>query len=496
MPGRGTSIGAIAFIVGIALPVSIGTARAIAEANGPADAVGGYASTHIVVKFTPGVIKPRDAPEAGEPGGQGGQPRSVSTSPAGLDAAGRAVWDQWGVRSMRRACPFADPKVAARYGLDRTYILEVPAGTDTRAMATAFRASGAQVEFAEVDPIGGVAQLVPNDEHFWRQYGMHNTGQTGGTVDADIDAPEAWELYTGAVGAVTVAIVDSGVDPHPEYLGRLLPGHNTDDPAAPDLTADDCPHGTHVAGIVAAEGNNIDGVAGVVWGANVLPVRVLGHPSPCSGYETAAAAGIIWAVDHGAAIVNMSLQYCQGTQTFEDAVDYAHEHGALVVSAAGNDNLCGSGVIAAPARFANSMGVSATTDRDLLAGFSNWGAELDVCAPGGSIYSTWISDSYTYMSGTSMATPHVSGLAALLKSYAPELTHDDIRGILVSTVDDLGPVGWDSSFGYGRINAYNAMESIYEEQAVPAASAWGLLAMTLLILSAGTLVLMRCRVHA
>lgn len=422
------------------------------------DVFDGYASTRIIVKFAPGVIEAPDVPGFGGPVVKRGDARLASKSavPARLSAALQATWSQWDVIGIRRAYTheFGNPEIAARHGLDRTCVLEVPAGTDTPAMAAALAAFSDQIEFAEVDAIGGVAQVIPNDEYFSRQYGMHNTGQTGGVEDADIDAPEAWELHTGEYGTVTVAIVDSGVDPHPEYNDRLLAGINTDNPLTPDLTIDGCPHGTHVAGIVAAAGNNGIGVAGVTWGANILPVRVL---DGCVGYETAAADGVIWAVDHEADIINISLQYPTNTPTLEDAVNYAYDHGVLVVSAAGNDDYCGAGVVCSPARFVNSMAVSATNDDDVLAGFSNWGDELDVCAPGDRIWSTWINNWYTFRSGTSMATPHVSGLAALIKSYAPELTHDEIRDIITSSTGDLGPEGWDNKYGHGRINAHHAL---------------------------------------
>jgi subtilisin family serine protease len=424
---------------------------------------------------------------------------------------------------------FGDASAAARLGLDRTFVLEVPEGSDTAAIAADFAALEEDVEFAEVDAIGTVATgLVPDDQQFRLQYAMHNRGQTGGVADADIDAPEAWKLHTGDLGTVTVAILDTGVTPHTnpdedEFEGRMVPGMNTDDPdtnlcdggernemiccpgrglcslgfcrggdhdgqeccpngTCDPFTSDHCypTHGTHVAGIVAAEGNNGVGVAGVTWGANIMPVRVMGTPDPCRGEESAAASGIIWAVDNGADIINVSLQYYYGGPTFEDAVDYAYVRGVLVVSAAGNSSAapCVPRPVAAPARFANSMAVSATTDEDLIAncastgGFwsSNIGDEIDVCAPGHSIYSTY-SIGYGYLSGTSMAAPHVAGLAALLKSDVPGLTPSELREIITKTADYLGTAeeGWDREYGYGRINARNALLGTGETRIVASA---------------------------
>ena len=379
---------------------------------------------------------------------------------------------------MRRAFgrEFGSPEVAARYGLDRTFIIDVPAGTDTEAMAAAFAEFKDQIEYAEVDALGGVAEFIPDDTEFWHQYGLHNTGQTGGQLDADIDAPEAWDIHTGHPGTVTVAIVDSGVNRHVEYRDRMVPGINTEDPSNPDLTTDGCgSHGTHVAGIVAAAGNNSVNVAGVTWGAKIMPVRVL---DGCVGWESAAADGVIWAVDNGADIINMSLQYPTGSTTFRNTINYAHDNGVLVIAAAGNDDFCDLGVVCAPARFTNCMAVSATTDDDEFATVSNttwpgwtsnYGDEIDVCAPGNAIYSTmWISG-FGPMDGTSMATPHVAGLAALIKSYVPELTHDEIRAIITTTADDLGPEGWDDHYGHGRINAYKALLTAGPTQIVASA---------------------------
>jgi subtilisin family serine protease len=372
-----------------------------------------------------------------------------------------ATLSRWNVTRIRRAFPreFRSPALAAKFGLDRTFIIEVPEGTDAPVMAAAIRAFDAEVEAASYDAIGGVA-LIPDDPGFDMQWGMRNTGQTGGTVDADIDAPEAWDTHTGNYGTVTVAIIDSGCDPHAEFADRLVPGINTHPFNPPMLTTDDCHqgslhgHGTHVAGIVGAKGNNGVGVAGMNWGIKIMPVRVL---DGCNGPVSAAAEGIVWAVDHGADICNLSLQYYppeHPVHLFADAVNYAHANGVLLVAAAGNNV---GNEIAYPAILDNCMAVSATDHNDDLASFSNWGDELDVSAPGKSIYSTMKGDTYGLASGTSMASPHVAGLAALIKSYVPGLTHDEIRSIINDTVDDLGPPGWDDHFGYGRINASAAM---------------------------------------
>ena len=399
------------------------------------DQFGGYASTHIVIKFYPGI--------------------DPLNPPAREARALRQLQTKWRVSRTERFISWQprNPEKFADLGLDRYYILNVPRGTDTIGMAAEFYGLGNLVELAEVDGIGGTAS-IPNDPNFPLQWNMNNTGQvvngSPGVVDADVDAPEAWDLHTGT-GSITLAIIDSGVNTHTDFTGRLLPGWNT--VLNNTNTSDDCPHATHVAGIAGAAGNNAMGVAGMSWGVQMLPIKVL---TGCSGNETDCAEGIIWATDNSnAQICTMSLQYYTGIQAFKDAVQYGHDSGLLIIAASGNNNT----VVAYPAKFPFCMGVGATTNRDQIASFSNQGPEVDISAPGQDIYSTWIGNSYTYLSGTSMATPMVSGLAALMWSYNPNLTNDEIEQILKDTAEDKGPVGFDNAFGWGRINAFAAMQA-------------------------------------
>jgi len=192
-------------------------------------------------------------------------------------------------------------------------------------------------------------------------------------------------------------------------------------------------------------------VAGVHWRADILPVRVL---TGCGGSTTDCADGIIWAVDHGADVGTLSLQYYDYSAYFEDATEYAAANDVLLVAAAGNNF---GRRIAWPARFENVIAVGATDNRDEFAGFSNWGDEAELAAPGVDVYATWVNNSYTYLDGTSMATPHVAGVACLVRSLDPTLTADEVRAILAETADDLGPAGWDDRFGHGRINAEAAL---------------------------------------
>lgn len=444
------------------------------------DVAGGYASTQVIVKLKA---------EATQPVAGAIERPGVMREPAG-DAPFHAACQQFGVQRMRRCHdrPFSAPEIAARYGLDRTFILEVPAGTDTPAFVEALRAFP-EVEHVELDVIGTVA-AVPNDPDFDLQYGMHNTGQpingAAGVVDADIDATEAWDIHTGTPGAVTIAIIDSGVDPHSEYADRMVPGTNTTDSGLTNLTTDDCfasgsvQHGSHVAGIAAASWNNNYGVAGVNGAANIMPVRVTGGATGCTccGQTSWAAAGLVWAVDNGADIANMSLQYyCTGWpvgcnqsqwpieqfQMLEDAVNYAHDNGVLVIAANGNGP---QAVVAFPAKFENAVAIAGTNKYDGRYILSNTGPETELAAPGDQVFSTGglhpISgnDVFGYLSGTSMATPHVSGTASLMLSYLPGLPHTAIRNLLIDSVDDLGDPGRDIFYGYGRINAHRALQMV------------------------------------
>ena len=278
------------------------------------DVLGGSASTHILVKFTANTFHTNQRGSAGSRANKGR--RDPVLSPAL-----RATCVEWGVTRLRprHPRPFGNPGLATRLGLDRTFVVEVPRGTDAVAMAGRFREFTDEVETAEIDGICGVAEVMPDDTFFDnQQWSMHNTGQTGGTTDADIDAPEAWGIHTGEWGSVTIAIIDTGVTPHPEFAGRMVPGTNIVNPGSSDTTDAACPHGTHVAGIAAAQGNNGIGVAGMNWGALIMPVRVL---PDCFGNESDIAEGIVRAVDNGADICNVSLESSLGAQPLQDAVE-------------------------------------------------------------------------------------------------------------------------------------------------------------------------------
>lgn len=423
----------------------------------PVDTPGGVRSDRLIVQLKPSAMERIRA--AG-----GANVATILEDPRGeLDDGFKNAVGQWRVSRMRplHAGAFRDSAAAAALGLDRTYVLDLPERSDSQRAATFFMQASPDLELAFADTIGGIA-LVPNDPGFSLLYAMDNQGQTaGGTTDADIDAVEAWSIHTGDAGTVTIAILDSGVSPHDDFGARLIAGRNTADPGNPTLTTDACPHGTHVAGTAAATGDNGIGVAGVTWGADIMPVRVL---TGCTGGISDLASGIIWAAENGADIINMSLQYYNlsppEASNLQNAVNYAHGLGAVLVAAAGNNNIGGVGVVAFPARLNNVIGVSATDSSDTFAVFSNFGDQIDVCAPGKDIWSTWTGNNYAFQFGTSMASPLVAGVAALLRSYEPSLTNLQIGEIIRLSTDDRGPAGWDNHYGSGRLNAWSALDSV------------------------------------
>lgn len=392
------------------------------------------------------------------------------------------------MRNALRAEGLQTLEVSPQSGVMR---VQVTPGREAEAI-TALQAQEG-IAFAELNYIL-TALGDPNDSGYSQQWALKNTGQTGGTPDADIDAPEAWDIHTGGSNVI-IAVLDTGVDlDHEDLEAKIwtnsdeIPSNDIDDDYngykddvngwdfcnSPDVynictspqdsvPDDEYGHGSHVSGIAAASGNNGKGIAGVSWGATIMPVKVLDQWG--NGTLGSIVSGIDYAVANGADVINMSLgarnsSWPCGWSSMEEALNNAVSQGVLVVAAAGNDGQYG---VNCPAAYDQIMAVGATTHNDTRAGYSNYGPRLDISAPGGDgsspIYST-IPGSYGSMYGTSMATPHVAGLAALLWSFAPGLTHEEVRDIIQSSADDLGTAGWDQYFGHGRINAWRALESI------------------------------------
>jgi thermitase len=264
-----------------------------------------------------------------------------------------------------------------------------------------------------------------------------------------VQAPQAWSLLPEAQREVVVAVIDTGINAaHSEFTDRLVAGYdyvNFDE--TPD---DDHGHGTHVAGIVAAGANGV-GHAGICPTCKIMPIKVLNSSN--QGTWSVVARGIVYAMEHGADVINLSLGATSGSETVRLAIEQAQAAGIMVVAAAGNN---GSSAPYFPAAYPGVIGVSATDNQDHIWQLSNYGENIDLAAPGYRIFSSYhdlSSGGYAYMTGTSMASPFVAGLAGLVKAYAPTaLTADDITALMTANTDDLGNAGWDAYFGNGRIN--------------------------------------------
>jgi len=340
----------------------------------------------------------------------------------------------------------------------------------------------AGVEYVEPNYLA-YAQFTPNDP-LYSPFQWHLDNPVNGGINVE----SAWDISTGA--GVTVAVVDTGVAYEnngsaykraPDFANTLfVAGYDfVNNDTHPN---DDEGHGTHVAGTIAQSTNNNLGVAGIAHGASIMPIKVLN--SAGSGSYADIADGIRFAADNGADIINMSLGGSSGSQTLQDAVAYAYGKGVIIVAAAGND---GTSNILYPAAY-NSyvIAVGATRYDEALAPYSSHGAGLDIVAPGGDLNVDQNGDSYgdgvvqqtfvpscggrwwrqtcTYgnfgyylYQGTSMATPHVAGVAALVISNGNASTPDDVRAALENSADDLGAAGWDSTYGHGLLNAVSAL---------------------------------------
>lgn len=342
---------------------------------------------------------------------------------------------------------------AARHGgVHRTtvpqidvHVMSFPANVDEHALLASIKADPV-VAYAEVNAVA-TASYIPNDPGYPNQWGLDK-----------IKAPRGWDINSGS-SEIVIAIVDTGADPnHPDLVSKSLPGWNFDAFSPGYNTADTTDnngHGTHVAGIAAALTNNSVGIAGACPNCVFMPIKVLDWSG--NGTYDAVASGIIYAADHGARVINLSLGGSAPSQTLQDAVDYAYNQGALVVAAAGND---GTNTVTYPAAYPNVMAVAATDSADQRASFSNYNTYISVAAPGVDVYSTyWTSNgsSYAYKNGTSMAAPFVSGLAGLLLSQDGSRTNATLREMIQNTADDVNIAGWDQYTGYGRINVARAL---------------------------------------
>ena len=331
----------------------------------------------------------------------------------------------------------------------------------------------AGVLWAEPDYMVSIAG-IPNDPDFAKLWGMDNTGQTGGKVDADIDAPEAWDQFTGS-GNFIIASIDTGVNyNHPDIAANMWhnPGETPSDGIDNDANGiiddffgadfysgdgvpvdgdpmDDHSHGTHTSGTMAAVGNNTIGVAGVIWDAQVMAVKFLGAGG--SGFTVDAIKSVNYAASFGVEVSNNSWGGGAFSQGLYDAIKNS---GSLFVAAAGNSARDADLLPMYPAAYdlPNIISVAATDHNDLKASFSNWGkVSVDLGAPGVTTWSLGLGDTYKFFSGTSMASPHVAGAVALYLDSHPTATLEQAKAALLASVDPI-PAFADIVVSGGRLN--------------------------------------------
>jgi len=413
--------------------------------------------------------------------------------PTGVAREPRYAPDRLIVKYRAAAPQAACAALEAQFGAERVrYLrssgaiaLRLPPGKNVDAVLGAFRASP-HVEYAVHDHYLRIS-VIPNDPEFEVLWAWHNEGQTFGKPDADIDAPEGWDIRTDA-SEVIVAVIDTGVDyTHEDLWANIwvnlgeIPGNGIDDDGngfvddyrgynfcsganpGPD-PMDEHGHGTHVAGIIGAMGNNDVGVCGVAWSVRIMPLRFMDASG--QGLESDAAAAIEYAVMMGAHILNNSYGGPDYSEPLLAAIQYANSAGVLFVAAAGNDGLDNELIPSYPANYdvPNVISVAATDNLDQICWFSNYSVNLvHVAAPGDGLYSTWPGNDYAFLSGTSMSAPVVCGVAALVKAHEPGLSLAEWRERVIWTGDPL-PTLQDMTVSGLRVNLFNALTSRYAVQ--------------------------------
>jgi subtilisin family serine protease len=361
--------------------------------------------------------------------------------------------------------------------------LKLPEGVTTEQAIAAMK-SDPRVEYAETnDIIQHYQQPVLVDDLQPALWGLHNEGQNGGKVDADIDAPEAWKFTVGknqSEGAPIIAVIDTGVDyNHPDLKANIwvnpgeIAGNGIDDDGngvVDDVHGynaqnqsgdpmDDDKHGTHCSGTIGAVGNNGQGVVGVNHKANIMAVKFLG---PNGGTLAGAIDGLLYATKNGARVTSNSWGGGGYNQALKDTLANSP---ALHIFAAGNERNNNDAKPAYPASYdlPNVISVAATDRNDKLSSFSNWGAKsVDLAAPGSAILSTVPGGQFESFNGTSMACPHVSAVAGLLLAEDATLSNEELRSLLLDSVDQVPALAGKTVTG-GRLNAASALKMLHEK---------------------------------
>lgn len=318
-------------------------------------------------------------------------------------------------------------------------VLKVPGGVTPADFAKSIESING-VRYAEPESQVKIA-TTPNDPQYPSQWGLVKTG-----------VPTAWNVSMGSP-SVKIAIIDTGIDlDHPDLVGRIDSANDWDFVNNDSEAQDDNGHGTHCAGTAAASTNNGLFVSGVAGLSTILPIKTM--DSKGIGLTSDVADGIRWAADHGARVISLSLGSADYSKVVDDAVSYALSLDCVVLGASGNEN---ASSVLYPGALPGVITVGSTGAQDIRSYFSNYGSGMDICAPGEGILSTTLDGKTGYMSGTSMATPFIAGVVALIRTERPSWNRTQVEACLISTAVDLGTAGWDKYYGYGRVNAAGAL---------------------------------------
>lgn len=392
----------------------------------------------------------------------GSKSGTISMESALISSELSSVLEQYDAETICSAVPDFDNsdltrvtpegKTIRMLDMSRLYRVKFPSGTDLDEVIDSLTGNS-DIVYVEHVPDYKFFSTIPNDTYFSYQWGLNNTGQSG-SADVDIDAPEAWDYEKGS-GKVKIGILDTGVMDGHEDLAPIVSGE-------PGYYEE---HGTHVAGIAAALTNNNKGVAGVCWNSPIHSEQ-LNLANAGDIYED-----ICQAVDAGTFVLNNSWGGESYNTTIRHAFAYAYKMNRVPVVSMGN---AGSSTPMYPAAYGQGIvAVGAIKNTGSRPFWSSYGSHIDVVAPGGKnsfpyndendIYSTWAggSSSYRYLAGTSMAAPFVTGVAALIKSYRPDLDNDDVMEIInLSGTEQGGSLkdDWDEHYGHGCVNANEALK--------------------------------------
>lgn len=445
------------------MPVNVGSSKdkpAQAQPKKPVD----YAPDELLVKFKG--VKGLPAKTLGK-----AQQTEISRRVAALPEAAQAALKE------------IQGEVIKIYGQIGVFRVRIPKGTDLMQALDKLHRSGTVI-YAEPNYRRQVL-LMPNDPDFGNLWGLHNIGQSGGTPDADIDAPEGWDIRTDASTTVAV-VIDTGVDYNHQDLAPNMwtnpgeiPGNNIDDDGNGYIDdvhginaitgtgdpMDDHSHGTHCAGTIGGRGNNSLGVTGVAWTTRIMALKFLDASG--SGYTSDAVECILYAIQMKQPGDRMVLSNSWGgggySQSLYDAIAAARDHNILFIAAAGNDSQNTDTSPHYPSSYDldNIIAVGSSTRYEAVSWFSNYGvATVDLFAPGSSIYSTLPGNSYGSMSGTSMACPHVSGVAAVLWAYYPAYNWQRIKGLILNGAEDgIGSPYNSVCVTQGRLNLRQSLEA-------------------------------------